>query len=160
MTLSSTGLANLRANEGIRSHYYNDVANNCTYGVGTLAHMGPCSAAELATRVSDAQVQRSLHVGVQDAVRRVRRAVRNHALTQAQFDAAVSFAYNTPHAVLNDVLAPANRGEMRAVAASMSRFVYIHPRDAHGRRQPAQISPGLVNRRVRETALFRTGGTP
>lgn len=31
--------------------YYNDVANNCTYGVGTLAHTAPCTPEELARPV-------------------------------------------------------------------------------------------------------------
>jgi lysozyme len=45
--LSAAGWAALRTREHAVLHYYSDVANNCTYGIGTLAHHGPCTDEEL-----------------------------------------------------------------------------------------------------------------
>ncbi|CAB3763524.1 hypothetical protein LMG29660_04780 [Burkholderia puraquae] len=43
MRLSEAGWAALCDREQAVMHYYNDQANNCTFGVGTLAHSGPCT---------------------------------------------------------------------------------------------------------------------
>lgn len=154
--LSDQGVRDLQRNEGLRLVYYNDTADNCTYGVGTLAHMGPCTAAEVGRPVTHAQVQRSLALGVQAAERIVRNAVRDTELTQEQFDAAVSFAYNVPGGA-RSALAPANRGDMGAVARNIDQYVYDHAHDAQGRPiGPARRNQGLVNRRQRESAPFRT----
>ncbi|WP_409340008.1 glycoside hydrolase family protein [Paraburkholderia sp. CI2] len=57
---------------------------------------------------------------VHDAERLVRATVIGHALTQAQFDAAVSFAYNSTDRNTREALDPANRGDMEGVAQHMS----------------------------------------
>lgn len=153
--LSSAGMTALQRNEGIRRTYYNDTAGNCTYGVGTLAHMGLCTPQELGHPVSDALIQASLARGVRQAEHVVRHAVTDHELTQEQFDAAVSFAYNVPGGARH-ALAPANQGDMAAVARNMSRFVYEHAHDARGRASgPARLSHGLTRRRQLESAPFR-----
>lgn len=153
--LSEAGVAALEFNEGLRFRYYNDTANNCTYGVGSLAHMGPCTAAELGHAVSPALVQHSLRRGIGEAERIVQQTVTDRELTQEQFDAAVSFAFNVPGGA-RDVLAPANQGDMAAVARNMNGYVYEHRHDAHGHvvGQPRRNS-GLVNRRGRESAPFQ-----
>jgi lysozyme len=151
--LSADGVLALQRNEGLRRTYYNDTANNCTYGVGTLEHLGPCTDAELRRTVSDAQIQASLMHGVRRAERIVRAAVPDQELTQDQFDAAVSFAYNVPGGARR-ALAPANRGNMAGVAQNMNRYVYEHPRGANGQAGPARLNNGLVDRRRRESAPF------
>lgn len=157
-SLSSAGVTALRTNEGLRNTYYNDTANNCTYGVGTLAHMGPCTPQELNRPVSNALIQASLQRGIRDAERVVRRAVPSQELTQDQFDAAVSFAYNVPGGARR-ALAPANQGNMAAVARNMNQYVYEHPRDEHGRAAgPGRRSQGLARRRQRESAPFQGAG--
>ncbi|MGF6855362.1 hypothetical protein OKW29_004249 [Paraburkholderia sp. CI3] len=52
MKMSAGGYAALRVNEGVVMHYYNDapVNGNCTWGVGTLAHLGPCTPGGVAAR--------------------------------------------------------------------------------------------------------------
>ena len=156
--LSPTGLDALRANEGVRNTYYNDTANNCTYGVGTLAHMGPCTPDELNRPVSAALIQRSLHEGIRRAERIVRRAVLDQELTQAQFDAAVSFAYNVPGGARR-ALSPANQGDMATVGRNMRQYVYERPRDDLGRVSgPARRNQGLVLRRQRESLPFEGSG--
>lgn len=154
LTLSRAGQRALQVNEGMRHVYYNDTANNCTYGIGSLAYMGPCRANELGQPVPDTLIQSSLATGVRYAEQIVRNAVTDHPLTQAQFDAAVSFAYNIPRRAI-EALAPANRGDMAGVARNMNEYIYTHSHDAHGRPVgPRRRSDGLAERRRREAAPF------
>jgi len=97
MRMSDAGYTALRQNEGVVMRYYNDapVNGNCTWGVGTLEHFGPCTPEELRRTVLPAQVNAALEQRVREAERIVRSTVNQHDLTQAQFDAAVSFAYNS-----------------------------------------------------------------
>lgn len=155
MRLSSAGWSELRMREQAVLHYYNDVANNCTYGVGTLAHAGPCTDEELRRAVTAADVNSQLAIRVNTAEAAVRRQVRDHEVTQAQFDALVSFTYNAGASGAHAALEAANRGDNTGVVSHMEQRVYVHPRDAHGRRMGAVRAPGLVNRRQAEAAPFR-----
>lgn len=157
MSLSSAGWTDLRRREGAVMSYYNDVANNCTYGVGTLAHLGFCTPDELQRPVSVAQVNAQLATKVRLTEQIVRSNVRDHELTQEQFDALVSFAYNSGESGSRDTFAAANRGNDRLVASNMALCVYVHPRDAQGRRLPPRRVTGLVNRRREEAAPFAQG---
>jgi lysozyme len=159
--MSSAGYALLRFNEGVVMHYYNDAPRNgnCTWGIGTLAHLGPCTQEELARTVLPQQANSILHHRVHDAEQTVRAMVTQQQLTQAQFDAAVSFAYNSRIPDIRNTLEPANRNDMNAVVQQMARHVYVHRRDQQGRSiGVAQLSPGLVNRRRRESAPFVVRG--
>lgn len=99
-----------------------------------------------------------LHVRVQAAERTVQGIVTDRQLTQAQFDAAVSFAYNSSRRNTQLALAPANQGDMSSVAHHMMQNVLLIPRDRSGRAiGPARISRGLMNRRLRESAPFNSG---
>jgi lysozyme len=155
MRTSTTGMAALRRRENISMRYYVDLANNCTYGVGTLAHTGPCTAEELRRPVTIAQVNSQLANKVQEAESTVRRHVRNQQLTQAQFDALVSFVYNMGPTGAATVLTSANSQTPNEVATRISRAVYIHPRDAQGRRLAPVRSQGVANRRNEEAAPFQ-----
>lgn len=95
MQMSAAGLAALREREHAVLRYHNDVANNCTYGVGTLAHRGPCTADESQRPVTIADVNTQLQARVGTAVRAVRERVHTRSLTQDQFDALVSFTFHT-----------------------------------------------------------------
>jgi len=44
MRMSANGMSELRRRESVVLRYYNDTANNCTFGAGTLAHLGRCTA--------------------------------------------------------------------------------------------------------------------
>lgn len=154
--LSSTGRTALRLREGAVLRHYNDIANNCTYGVGTLVHLGPCTAAEFQRPVTPADVDIQLAAGIQAAESAVRKRVTDHELTQEQFDALVSFTYNTGATGARQTLEAANRGQLKEVASHMEQNIYVHPRDADGRRLPAVRVPGLINRRHEEAAPFLT----
>ncbi len=161
MSMSTAGYAALRFNEGVVMHYYNDapVNGNCTWGIGTLAHLGPCTQEELQRTVLPEQANAIMQSRVRDAEQRVRAIVKDRQLTQEQFDAAVSFAYNSTRQNTSDALVPANRGNMAAVVQKMMLNVMITPRDSHGHKAgQAKLSRGLLNRRQRESAPFRQGG--
>lgn len=158
MQMSADGYAALRTSERVVMHYNNDnpVNGNCTWGIGTLAHLGPCTQEELQRTILPEQANAVLAARVHDAERMVRRTVTDHALTQAQFDAAVSFAYNSRTRNIQQALTPANRGDMAAVADHMMQNIIIIPRDRNGKQVGrAQISRGLIHRRQREAAPFR-----
>lgn len=155
MSLSAAGWAQLRTRERAVMHYYNDIANNCTYGVGTLVHYGPCTDEELRRPVSEADVNAQLAGRVRDAEATVRRQVRDRELTQDQFDALVSFTYNSGGPGARTTLRAANNGRDAEVVNHMAQRVYVHPRDAQGHRLAPVRVPGLVNRRREEAAPFR-----
>jgi lysozyme len=134
--------------------YYNDIANHCTYGAGTLVHHGPCTAEEMQQTVTTEMVNSSLAVRVHVAEAAVRAGVPDVQLTQSQFDALVSFVYNVGATGARAALAGANRNAPADVAAHMQANVYVHPRDAQGRRGAPRRLQGLVNRRQRESAPF------
>jgi lysozyme len=107
-------------------------------------------------RYFDAKRKFILQNRVRDAEAAVKAVVTQHELTQAQFDAAVSFAYNSSRQNTRDALGPANTGDMIAVAEKMMLNVMITPRDRTGRKiGPAKRSRGLTSRRQRESAPFR-----
>ncbi|WP_060331527.1 glycoside hydrolase family protein [Burkholderia cepacia] len=155
MRLSEAGWAALRTREQAVMSYYNDQANNCTFGVGTLAHAGPCTPEEMRRPVTAAQVNAQLATGVSRAEAQVRRTVTQRELTQAQFDELVSYTYNAGNTGAVDALRSANQNNDAGVVSHMNQRVYIHPRDAHGRRLRAVRSNGLVNRRRLEAAPFQ-----
>jgi len=115
MRMSAAGMAALRQRERAVFRYYNDAANHCTYGVGALAHHGPCTPRELRRPVSVADVNIQLATRVRRSEEAVRQRVRNHQLTQEQFDALVSFTFNTGATGARVTLDAANRGASRAV---------------------------------------------
>lgn len=156
MRLSQAGCTALRTREHAVMAYYNDQANNCTYGVGTLAHTGPCTAEALQRPVTAAQVNLQLATRVSQAEARVRRGVTARELTQDQFAELVSYTYNVGDSGASAALQAANQSNDAGVVSHMTQRVYIHPRDANRRRLTPVRSNGLVNRRRLEAAPFRT----
>lgn len=123
-----------------------------------MAHYGPCTQAELNRSVLPRQANAVLQQRVHEAERIVRATVRHTQLTQAQFDAAVSFAYNSRTDNIRQALTPADSGNMAQVARHMMMNVYVFPRDQQGRViGPRHLNPGLINRRRREAAPFLQG---
>ena len=152
MRTSDAGLDLLRQREGAVLRYYNDPARHCSYGVGTLVHHGPCTDAELRRPVTVVEVNAQLASGVRVAEAAVRRRVHTAALTQAQFDALVSFTFNTGATGAAPTLDAANRAAGADVVQLMNSNVYVHPRDVNGLRLPAVRLQGLANRRRDEAA--------
>ncbi|MBB5506330.1 hypothetical protein [Paraburkholderia atlantica] len=73
--LSDAGWTALRMREGAVLHYYDDVADNCTFGIGTLAHFGRCTTDELRRPVTLAEVNSQLAEGIRTAQGAVKAAL-------------------------------------------------------------------------------------
>ncbi|MDC8760549.1 lysozyme [Janthinobacterium fluminis] len=140
--------------EGVVRGYYNDGHGNrghCSYGIGILVHRGPCTAEELGRPLTSAQIESSFANAIREAEHAVRRNVTNQALTQAQFDALVSYSYNTGARGAHDTFQRVDRGDLRGAGRLIMSNTYSTQR---GRRV---LMPGLVQRRVEESAPFLEG---
>lgn len=154
MSLSAAARQRMRANESVRGSYYNDGGRNrghCSYGIGILAHRGPCTAEELARPLTATQIEASFAGAIHDAESAVRRNVNRHALTQDQFDAVVSFTYNAGIGHSQPLYGRLNSGDIQGAADFISSYTNSIQ---HGRRVHM---PGLVARRREESAPFRVG---
>ena len=167
LSLSGPGRGQRIHHEGIIRHYYNDSVNNCTYGVGTLAHRGPCTVPELHTHVSDGQRARSMMAGIHRAEIAVRHAVTHQNLNQRQFDSLVSYTYNRGAGGAHPVLRLVNAGHFGAAAQNMGRAIratVMGPNrkpllDKNGH-HVTRVLPGLITRRAAESAPFRVHAAP
>lgn len=127
LSMSMEGYGNLRIREGVVYRYYNDLgphAGNCARGVGTLAHFGTCTEAELKTVVTTKGINAALSRHVHLVERYIRKKVSHTKLTQAQFDTLVSFSYNVGNPA--SVMESADKGDMESVrkkCSSISIFI-------------------------------------
>ncbi len=163
MHASAACIASLRASEGQRNGggYYNDQANNCTVGTGILVHQGPCTAAEMARQANRQANENTFMDRVAQAEATVRRQVPDRALTQDQFDALISAAFNLGPTGVAPVTERANANDDPGVAQRLRERVNVRPRDARGRPSgPPVRSQGLVNRREREARPFLVPQAP
>ncbi|MFT4270842.1 MAG: glycoside hydrolase family protein [Pantoea sp.] len=157
LSMSMEGYGNLRIREGVVYRYYNDLgphAGNCTWGVGTLAHFGTCTEAELKTVVTTKDINAALSRHVHLVERYIRKRVSHTKLTQAQFDALVSFSYNVGNPA--SVMESADKGDMESVRKKMLQYIYIYKHDARGHKvgRPKILAP-LYHRRLEESAPFK-----
>ncbi|MES2161137.1 MAG: glycoside hydrolase family protein [Pseudomonadota bacterium] len=157
LRMSSAGKARLRKTEDPKHYYYDDGGRpgrgNCTWGAGTLAHKGPCSDAELKTKVGPAEVEAAFASRIADAERVVHRKVSRQALSQEQFDALVSFVYNAGANGAGNALWLVDHGDFKGAASAISRTIYMTVRTKRGRKKV--VAHGLIGRRAEESAPFR-----
>lgn len=154
MRISPEARKRLRDTETVQYRYYNDMGKNrghCTWGIGVLAHRGVCTEEELGRAVSPAQVEAEFSRKVAEAEGGVHRNV--HAeLNQAQFDALVSFTYNTGIGGAGNTYKLINAGDFSGAAANMQQFVRVRIRTKNGVKKV--VAGGLVKRRAEEAAPF------
>lgn len=151
LVMSTDARARMRATEKVMLKYYNDMGKNkgnCTWGIGFLAHRGICSEEELARKVEAHSVELEYAKRVAEAERRVKVKVKV-ALTQEQFDALVSFTYNTTNVANNFVYDALNSSNFQRAAEIISSSVYVKTPDGK------KLASGLVRRRQEESAPFR-----
>ena len=132
--------------------YYNDgkgTKGHCSYGIGMLAHRGPCTPDELARPLSSAQIEAAFSVALKDAERAVRRNIPSQPLTQEQFDALVSYTYNIGPTGASRVYRHINQGNFQRAADTITANVFS--------KQAGRLvrMPGLIKRRREESAPFR-----
>lgn len=162
--LSPNGVSFIAAFEGFVGHVYNDAATppNATIGFGHLLHRGPVTAADLAAWHGGITRTNALKLLQADAAKA---ALAVHTridarLTQAQFDALCSFAYNCGPAALGGAVG-------RAVNSRPLVDLSLQGNQAwHRRVEDALLLwdhaggvalPGLERRRLAEARLFEMG---
>lgn len=138
--ISLAGLNLIKRVEGIKLTRYKDVAGYWTIGVGHK--LQPWETMET---ITEAEAMRLLAQDVASAEAAINRLVKV-ALTQAQFDALVSFVFNVGSGAFarSTMLARLNAGDYAGAAAQFAKWVYAG----------GEVSQGLKNRRVAEAAYF------
>jgi lysozyme len=151
LSMSPEAKARMRRREKDVFNYYDDGGpgkGHCTWGVGILAHRGPCTKDELAKPVSQASVDAEFARRVAKAEREVRAGVRNHQLTQAQFDSLVSLSYNAGARGSLGTWTLIEQGDLKGAAANMKTIITS---TVNGKKV---IQRGLISRRAEEAAAF------
>lgn len=153
LQFSSQGASFIASYEGYVATPYEDAAGHCTIGYGHLIHRGACTGADDARWGS---LDRDAAVGLlwQDAetfAAGIRSSVPDTLLSQPEFDALVSLAYNIGVGGFNSSSVRADLAtgspDYAAVPADMLKWV------------SSDDGPlcGLHRRRVNEGNLFTTG---
>lgn len=155
MRMSSHARTRMRDTEKAVLRYYHDMGKNkgnCTWGIGFYVHKGVCTEEELARKVSAASIDIEYEKRIAEAERRVKAKVAR-PLTQAQFDALVSFTYNTKNYTNQAVYDALNRGDFAGAAGIISSAVKVKVN------QEFRLAPGLIARRAEESAPFRNNSS-
>jgi lysozyme len=147
MKMTDDGLALIKRWEGFRAAAYRDAVGVWTIGYGHTAMAGEPQV-KAGLRISEAEGEVILRRDVEQFARGVRAAVKAE-ISDAQFSALVSFAYNVGLGNFrsSSVLAAVNRKDFAAVPRRLQLWS-----KAGGR-----VLPGLVKRRADEAALFSSG---
>lgn len=154
MRLSDVGLAHLKSFEGLRLEAYPDPgsANGLpiTIGYGSTRTMGG-AAWMLGDRITEAEAAQLLRRDAAVAEAAVNRLV-TVPLTQAQFDALVSFAFNVGAGAFESstLLRLLNAGDYAGAATQFDRWV----------NNDGKKLAGLVRRRAAEREMFASTAAP
>jgi GH24 family phage-related lysozyme (muramidase) len=117
-----------------------------------LEHRGPCTAQELAKKVSDEQIDDGFAIRVRDAEKAVERNVKTE-LTQDQFDALVSLTFNRGATGSSHAYQLINAGDFDGAAIWIATLTRCKVRRKD--RWVSVLAPGLIQRRAEESAPFR-----
>ena len=143
LAISAAGLASLSDHEGgnVRKVYL-DVVNIPTACIGTTEGL---TAADVGRVLSDGECEARNRKAVASAESAVRRGVKV-PVTQAQYDAMVSFTYNVGNTAFtkSTFLGLLNAGQCRAAADQLLRW----------NMSGGRVVKGLSLRRERERATF------
>jgi GH24 family phage-related lysozyme (muramidase)/LysM repeat protein len=147
MKTSSKGIALIREFEGVRLACYHLGDGVCTIGYGHTRPLNQCGGAG-SWRITQEQAEVKLKTDLVKYENIVNNRFRN--LNQNQFDALVSFSYNTGDPFIKDGWSESARHKPDGnyITASMMNYV-----------NPPQFREGLTRRRNAEVALFRSPAT-
>lgn len=154
MKLGAKGEKLIKEGEGLVLYAYDDANPSKPFlkgkpkGVLTIGY-GHTSAAGApkvvpGMKITKAEAEKIFKRDIQKFVDQVN-ALVTHEVTQDQFDALVSFQYNTGALATSTLLKKVNAGKLDQVPAEFMKWV-----NDNGR-----MVPGLVNRRRAEVALWR-----
>jgi lysozyme len=151
-TTSEKGLEFIARFEGTRSQYgpflYNDPVGYATLGYGHLLHRSGVTAQDIRQYKGFTNADAIRLLG-QD-VKRFEPAVRSLGvkLTQTEFDALVSFAFNLgPGALEGGIKSALRRGDKRGAMDVLQQYCHAN----------GEVLTGLVRRRAAESDLFLKG---
>ncbi len=142
MTYSDACVALVKDCEGCRLAAY-----RCPAGIPTIGY-GSTRGVAIGMTITEAEAEARLRYDLDAAAAAVRDAV-TVPLTQGQFDALVSFAFNCKGWRASTLIRKLNARDYSGAAAEFPRWVH-----AAGNKLP-----GLVERRRREATLFAPGAT-
>lgn len=142
MKTSATGRAFIEAFEGKILHTYDDGTGVLTIGYGHTDAAGP-PPVRRGQVITEAQADAILSVDLGKVERNVERCI-SAVMTQAQFDALVSFDFNTGDLAKSSIDDKINAGNLSAAMATLLQY------DNAGGRQVA----GLTRRRNAEKLMF------
>lgn len=145
MNLSNAGIDFIKQWEGLRLRPYDDGYGNLTIGYGHLIKAGERFGA-----ITEGQAEQILVNDLAYFMNQVNSLVRV-PLTQSQFDALVSLAFNWGQFAQSSHLQRLNAGDY----AGTARRIGEHPVTSGG-----VFSRGLANRRRAEKAMFLSQGLP
>ena len=147
MNISQTGINLIKSFEGLRTKAYKAVPTEKYYTIG-YGHYG--SDVRVNQVISEKEAEKLLRDDVQSFVDGVNKLVKVD-VTQNQFDALVSFAYNVGLSALKSstLLQYLNAGNFQKAADEFLRW----------NKSGGKVYTGLVKRREQERALFLTGGS-
>lgn len=142
MTIGEKGLALLKSFENLKLEAYMPTPHD----VPTIG-WGHTRGVQMGQRISAATAERLLREDLLDAEAAVRRNV-HVPLTQEQFDALASLAFNVePALVSSTLLRKLNSGDYAGTAEEFPRW----------NKQGGKVLNGLTRRRAAERALFLSG---
>lgn len=144
--LSARGLAFVKRWEGFRAEAYRDIAGVATIGYGHTESFRDGRLA-MGARIDEGEARALLREDLGARERRVRALVRP-PLNQNEFDALVSFEFNTGGLARSTALARLNRGDRLGAAEALTWWSKARINGA------LQRVDGLARRRVAEAALF------
>jgi GH24 family phage-related lysozyme (muramidase) len=146
MKTSSKGISLIKAHEGLRLHAYLCPAGVWTIGYGHTSAAGEPTVVK-GMRITNAEADSILRRDLAAFERGVARRVKV-GLTQNQFDALVSFAFNVGLGAFerSTLLRKLNAGRYGDVPAELMKWT----------RGGGRELPGLVNRRRDEAGLWRS----
>lgn len=147
MKMTPEGLALIRQYEGFRGTAYRCPAGVWTIGYGHTSQAGPPSVMPGMT-MSEGRAREVLAEDVRMFASGVRASLKR-PVSDAQFSALVSFAFNVGLGAFrsSSVLRAVNAGDMAAVPRRLQLWV----------KGGGKVLPGLVRRRAAEAAMFAGG---
>ena len=149
MKTSDQGIMSIIRHEGVVLSRYKDAVNVWTIGVGHTANAGHPDPERVTWKLSMDEVFDILRRDLAKFEDRVNRAVKV-PMSQHEFDALVSFDFNTGGIYRATLTKRLNAGNRKGAAAAFMNWT-----NAGGRKLPA-----LVKRRAEERAIFERGAYP
>lgn len=153
--MGSEGNTLVKSFEKLRTHMYsNDGAGHCTVGWGHLVHKGQCDGREnekqFLNGISRKTANQILNHDMQKAEKTVSTLVEHEklSLNQNQYDALVSFAYNTGSGNLKRMIKGAKDKQGKVEIQKIPERMKLYDKSG------GKIIKGLTNRRTAEVRLF------